>query len=39
VEGDEQPQLLFATLDLAQVAHTRAHIPIFDDRRPDLYAL
>jgi len=39
VEGDEQPQLLFATLDLAQVAHTRAHMPIFDDRRPDLYAL
>lgn len=37
VEGDAQPQLLFATLDLAQVARTRAHIPVFADRRPELY--
>jgi omega-amidase len=37
VEGGEQPQLLFADLDLAQVAATRARIPVFDDRRPDLY--
>jgi omega-amidase len=37
VEGGEQPQLLFADLDLSQVAATRSRIPVFDDRRPDLY--
>jgi omega-amidase len=38
VEGHEEPALLFADLDLSQVAQTRARIPVFDDRRPDLYA-
>lgn len=37
VEGDEQPRLLFADLDLSLVPQTRARIPVFDDRRPDLY--
>ncbi len=37
VEGDERPQLLFADLDLSRVAEIRARIPVFDDRRPEIY--
>jgi omega-amidase len=32
-----QPDLLTVTIDLAQVAEIRAHIPVFKDRRPELY--
>lgn len=37
VEGDDQAALLFAELDLAEVAATRAHIPVLRDRRPEQY--
>ncbi|MBK1644839.1 hypothetical protein CKO25_09295 [Thiocapsa imhoffii] len=38
VEADDQPQLLIAELDLSLIAQTRARIPVFDDRRPELYS-
>jgi len=38
-EGGEGEEVLRATLDLAQVAEIRARIPVFRDRRPDLYRL
>ncbi|WP_040734010.1 carbon-nitrogen family hydrolase [Thiocapsa marina] len=37
-EADEHPALLFAELDLATVSKTRADIPVFADRRPELYS-
>ncbi len=37
VEGGEEATLLTATIDTAQVADVRARIPIFADRRPDVY--
>jgi predicted amidohydrolase len=37
LEGDDQPGLLYADLDLSLVAQTRARIPVFADRRPELY--
>lgn len=37
VEGDEQAQLLYATLDIAEVAATRGRIPVLRDRRADVY--
>jgi predicted amidohydrolase len=37
VEGDDQPALLLAEVDLAQVEQARQHIPILSDRRPECY--
>jgi len=37
VEGGSEPALLLATLDLALVDETRGRIPVWDDRRPELY--
>ncbi|MBL0387288.1 carbon-nitrogen family hydrolase [Tumebacillus sp. ITR2] len=37
VEGDESEQILYATVDLGIVPEIRSRIPIFEDRRPDLY--
>jgi predicted amidohydrolase len=37
VEGDDQPGLLLADLDLSLVERTRARIPVFADRRPEIY--
>jgi len=37
IEGGEQEMLLTATIDLDQVNEVRAKIPIFKDRRPDVY--
>ncbi len=36
-EAGEEPCLLTATLDLAQVEEIRRKIPVFEDRRTDLY--
>jgi len=36
-EGGEEEAVVRATLDLAQVADIRSRIPVFRDRRPDLY--
>ncbi len=38
VEGGEGEMLLTAMIDLARVNDVRAKIPIFKDRRPDVYA-
>ncbi len=38
-EGGAEPQLLGATVDLAQVDETRQRIPVFADRRPDVYEM
>jgi predicted amidohydrolase len=37
VEGAETAELLFASLDLDMVQAVRQRIPIFADRRPDIY--
>jgi len=37
VEGGESPLLLTATVELKQVTEAREHIPVFGDRRPDVY--
>ncbi|PWK15982.1 carbon-nitrogen family hydrolase [Tumebacillus permanentifrigoris] len=37
VEGEETEQILYATVDLSVVPEIRSRIPIFEDRRPDLY--
>jgi predicted amidohydrolase len=37
VEGGEAPMVLTATIDLDQVDSVRRRIPIFADRRPELY--
>ncbi len=37
VEGDSEPALLTAELDLAAVADARAIIPVYQDRREDIY--
>ncbi|GAC1542051.1 MAG: carbon-nitrogen family hydrolase [Herpetosiphon sp.] len=39
VEGSDAPALLFATIDLDLVADVRRRIPVFADRRPDVYRL
>ncbi len=36
-EGDDQPALLTATLDLAEIDAVREFLPIARDRRPDVY--
>lgn len=38
-EGGEGEEVVRATLDMAQVAEIRSRIPVFKDRRPDLYRL
>ncbi len=37
VEGGESETLLTATVDLATVSSARRKIPVFDDRRPEIY--
>ena len=37
VEGGEDEELLTVTVDMAECAAARARIPVFDDRRPELY--
>jgi predicted amidohydrolase len=37
VAGSERAELLFAELDLGQVAETRARLPVLPNRRPDIY--
>lgn len=37
VEGGETAELLTATIDMDQVTAVRAKIPIFQDRRPEIY--
>lgn len=37
VEAGESEQLLTVTIDLDDVDHVRATIPVFEDRRPDAY--
>ncbi len=39
VEGGDQEMLLTATIDLERVAAARAFMPVFADRRPDIYQL
>ncbi|MBA3530768.1 MAG: carbon-nitrogen family hydrolase, partial [Ardenticatenales bacterium] len=36
-EGGEESTLVTATLELGQVDAVRAKIPVFEDRRSDLY--
>ncbi len=36
-EGGEQEEILQATIDLGEVERVRGTIPIFEDRRPNLY--
>lgn len=38
-EGDEDECIIYATIDLAQVAEVRTRVPVFKDRRPDLYRI
>lgn len=38
VEGDEREALLVAQIDLAMVDEVRARVPVFRDRRADVYA-
>lgn len=37
IEGGEEETLLTVELDLAKVPEVRSRIPIFEDRRPELY--
>jgi omega-amidase len=37
IEVGEAPTLITAEIDTDLVDSTRAKIPVFDDRRPDLY--
>jgi predicted amidohydrolase len=37
IEGGEEEGVLTAVIDLSKVAEVRAKIPIFKDRRPDVY--
>jgi len=37
IEAGDEPNLLTAELDLDRVEQVRAKIPVFDDRRPELY--
>jgi predicted amidohydrolase len=37
VEAGEDPGLFTAEIDLDRVAEVRARIPVFEDRRPELY--
>ena len=37
VEAGEDPQLLTVEIELDRVKEVRQAIPVFDDRRPDIY--
>jgi predicted amidohydrolase len=37
IEGDDQEALLTAEIDLSVVDSARRKIPVFNDRRPDIY--
>lgn len=37
IEGDEEERLLLATIDIALVDEVRRRIPVFEDRREELY--
>lgn len=37
VEGDQQPDLLVAEIDLSRVDEVRKQVPVLKDRRPDVY--
>ncbi|HEY63405.1 MAG TPA: carbon-nitrogen family hydrolase [Caldilineae bacterium] len=37
VEGDEEAAVLTAELDMTKVARARRKIPVFEDRRPEVY--
>ena len=37
IEAGESEALLTVEIDLAQVEHVRKRIPVFEDRRPDIY--
>ncbi|HUW14694.1 MAG TPA: carbon-nitrogen family hydrolase [Anaerolineae bacterium] len=37
IEGGESELLLTAVIDMDKVAEVRAHMPVFRDRRPDVY--
>ncbi|MEM7344065.1 MAG: nitrilase-related carbon-nitrogen hydrolase, partial [Chloroflexota bacterium] len=39
VEAGEEEILVTATIDTDRVAEVRKKIPVFEDRRPDLYKL
>lgn len=39
IEGGEAEMLLTTEIDLAEVDAVRRHIPVFQDRRPELYTL
>jgi predicted amidohydrolase len=37
IEGDDREDILTTTIDLSIVDHVRGQIPVFGDRRPELY--
>ncbi len=37
IEGGEAPMILTADIDIEEVDDVRKRIPVFEDRRPDLY--
>jgi len=37
IEGGESELLLTAAIEMDRVAEARAHMPVFQDRRPDVY--
>jgi omega-amidase len=37
VQGGDDEDLLFASIDLTEVAKIRRWMPVFDDRKPDIY--
>jgi predicted amidohydrolase len=37
IEGGDQPVLLTSSIDISSVSQVRSKIPVFEDRRPDLY--
>jgi predicted amidohydrolase len=39
IEGGEDEELITAVIDLGQVKSVRTTIPVFEDRRPDIYGL
>lgn len=39
VEGDDQPALLTATIDLSLIDEVRRRLPVWDDRCPEMYGL
>jgi predicted amidohydrolase len=39
IEGGEDEELITADIDLGLVKSVRTTIPVFEDRRPDIYGL